>query len=160
MAVAADSTAGPPVPPKKESDLPPLPNNTVPVMGPARDDEFSRAQDRPHDSVKIVEAHEEDHPTESHALADADHDVKGAAQMDHGETEVKDLGWNEKADDVPVPLVGGLPNEDLWMLIRRFNKVSFSLAIFDLNLIPSAANVLCEIPRRTPSRWPRSQHCR
>lgn len=125
MAVAADSTAGPPVPPKKESDLPPVRNTTPPAMGPAQSDEYSRAQERPHDPVEIVEAHEEDHPTESHALADADHDLIGAAQIDHGETEVKNIGWNEKAKDVPVPLVGGLSNEDLWMLIRRFNKVVF-----------------------------------
>ncbi|KAL3428452.1 hypothetical protein PVAG01_01960 [Phlyctema vagabunda] len=68
-----------------------------------------------------VEAHEEDLPTESHALANADHDEKGAAQLDHGQTEVRDLGWNEKPEAIP-PLVGGLPNEELWTLIRRFNK--------------------------------------
>lgn len=61
--------------------------------------------------------------TDSHALAEADHDVKGAAQLNHSETEVKDLGWNEHPNDVPTPLVGGLPNEELWMLVRRFNKV-------------------------------------
>ncbi|MCJ1396907.1 hypothetical protein MMC11_000098 [Xylographa trunciseda] len=60
--------------------------------------------------------------TESHALANADHDEKGAAQDEHSETEVKDLGWNSHPDDVPKPLVGGLPNEELWLLVRRFNK--------------------------------------
>ena len=47
----------------------------------------------------------------------------GAAQIDHGHAEVKDLGWNDHPSDVPAPLVGGLPNEELWTLIRRFNKV-------------------------------------
>ncbi|RPA93927.1 hypothetical protein L873DRAFT_1703435 [Choiromyces venosus 120613-1] len=61
-------------------------------------------------------------PTESHALAVADHDEKGAAQIGHGEPEVKDLGWNERVERVPQPLVGGLPNEELWTLVRRFNK--------------------------------------
>ncbi|CAD6453371.1 caab79d3-ed60-4df6-a6cd-90c860cd7cb2 [Sclerotinia trifoliorum] len=69
-----------------------------------------------------VETHAEDIPTESHALAVADHEEKGAAQLDHGNTEVRDLGWNDQPDDVPVPLVGGLPNEQLWTLVRRFNK--------------------------------------
>jgi hypothetical protein len=64
----------------------------------------------------------ENHPTDSHELANADHEEKGAAQMDHGQTEVRDLGWNEEAANVPQ-LVGGLPNEELWTLIRRFNKV-------------------------------------
>ena len=65
----------------------------------------------------------ESHSTESHALASADHDNKGFAQLDHNATEVKDLGWNEHPEDVPKPLVGGLPNEELWLLVRRFNKV-------------------------------------
>ncbi|TGO80846.1 hypothetical protein BPOR_1631g00010 [Botrytis porri] len=69
-----------------------------------------------------VEAHEEDIPTDSHALAIADHEEKGAAQLDHGNVEVRDLGWNDHPDDVPTPLVGGLPNEELWTLVRRFNK--------------------------------------
>ncbi len=36
---------------------------------------------------EIVEAAPEDHPTDSHELANADHDEKGAAQVDHGQTE-------------------------------------------------------------------------
>ena len=64
-----------------------------------------------------------DAPTDSHALANADHEEKGAAQEDHFETEVKDLGWNDHPKDMPKPLVGGLRNEDLWLLVRRFNKV-------------------------------------
>jgi|SRR5947207_4669769 len=62
-------------------------------------------------------------PTDSHALATQDHEVKGAAQIVHGETEVKDLGWDEDPNRIPAPLVGGLPNEELWVLVRRFNKV-------------------------------------
>ncbi len=73
---------------------------------------------------EVVEAAPEEHPTESHKLANAEHEDKGAAQIDHGQTEVKDLGWNEDAKDAPSPLVGGLRNDDLWTLIRRFNKVS------------------------------------
>ncbi|KAI9851612.1 MAG: hypothetical protein M1838_003206 [Thelocarpon superellum] len=61
-------------------------------------------------------------PTESHSLATADHEEKGTAQEDHDESEVKDLGWNQHVDQVPAPLVGGLPNEEVWTLVRRFNK--------------------------------------
>ncbi|KAF3227119.1 hypothetical protein TWF106_010607 [Orbilia oligospora] len=61
-------------------------------------------------------------PSDSHALAAADQDVKGAAQFDHDHKEVKDLGWNDPTDQIPKPLVGGLSNDDLWTLIRRFNK--------------------------------------
>ena len=58
----------------------------------------------------------------SHELAVADHDEKGHAQAVHGK-EVEDLGWHERSSKIPNPLVGGLPNEDLWVLVRRFNKV-------------------------------------
>ncbi|KAG9244413.1 hypothetical protein BJ878DRAFT_506437 [Calycina marina] len=71
---------------------------------------------------KIVKAHEEEMPTESHQLANEDHDEVGFAQFNHGQAEVKDLGWNENQADVPDPLVGGLSNEELWTLVRRFNK--------------------------------------
>lgn len=65
-----------------------------------------------------------DHPPSlSHALATDDHAQKGHAQQDH-EREVLDLGWNEPKDEIAAPLVGGLGNEDLWLLIRRFNQVS------------------------------------
>jgi hypothetical protein len=64
----------------------------------------------------------EEAPTESHALATAGHEEKGAAQEDHSAHEVKDLGWHAHPNDTPT-LVGGLPNEELWILIRRFNKV-------------------------------------
>jgi len=65
-------------------------------------------------------------PTESHALAleaakSAPPEEKGAAQIAHGD-EVVDLGWNEPKELVAKPLVGGLGNEDLWLLVRRFNK--------------------------------------
>ncbi|TKA71227.1 hypothetical protein B0A49_04170 [Cryomyces minteri] len=44
------------------------------------------------------------------------------AAQSHGEEEVKDLGWNEPPSKIPGPLIKGLPNEELWVLIRRFNK--------------------------------------
>lgn len=65
----------------------------------------------------------ESKPTDSHALAHADHELQGAAQEIHDETEVRDLGWSKHPKNVPAPLVGGLPNEQLWTLVRRFNKV-------------------------------------
>ena len=61
-------------------------------------------------------------PTDSHALAVENHEKKGAAQLPHDQ-EVVDLGWNEPGDRIASPLVGGLSNEDLWVLVRRFNKV-------------------------------------
>ena len=59
--------------------------------------------------------------TDSHALAAADHEVKGVAQRDHDASNVKDTGWRQNAEGVST-LVGGLPNDELWTLVRRFNK--------------------------------------
>ncbi|KZM27843.1 hypothetical protein ST47_g1000 [Ascochyta rabiei] len=68
-----------------------------------------------------------DAPTESHSLAleaargnNPDHGT-GRAQVAHGQ-EVLDLGWNEPKEHVDSPLVGGLSNEEVWLLVRRFNK--------------------------------------
>ena len=73
-------------------------------------------------------------PTESHAMATADHDEKGIVQM-HGQyntdPEVKDLGWNAPPEKIPAPLVGGLPNDALWLLVRRFNKQMYHVKAID-----------------------------
>ena len=42
--------------------------------------------------------------------------------------EVKDFGWNSKPNAVPTPLIKGLANEDLYTLLRRFDKVSRMLS--------------------------------
>ena len=62
------------------------------------------------------------HPTESHALALNVHEEEpGAVERTLVEGEAEDLGWFENPQHVPT-LVGGLKNEELWMLLRRFNK--------------------------------------
>ncbi|ERF69387.1 hypothetical protein EPUS_05932 [Endocarpon pusillum Z07020] len=63
----------------------------------------------------------QDKTTDSHALALADHDIKGAAQIAGQTGDVTDLGWRADAKEIDT-LVGGLPNEELWTLIRRFNR--------------------------------------
>ncbi|KAJ7054900.1 hypothetical protein C8F01DRAFT_1322399 [Mycena amicta] len=60
-------------------------------------------------------------PTDSHALAQVEQEDQGAAQEGH-DAEVMDLGWNQHPANVAKPLIGGLENEELWLLIRRFNK--------------------------------------
>ena len=64
----------------------------------------------------------QDKTTDSHALALADHDIKGAAQIAGQTGDVTDLGWRADPKEIDT-LVGGLPNEELWTLIRRFNRV-------------------------------------
>ncbi len=86
-------------------------------------------------------------PTESHALANADHDWKGATQIGHDEPGVKDLGWTEPPENIPAPLVGGLRNEHLWLLVRRFNKVRREVCSKErspLTISPLEANVSCQ----------------
>jgi hypothetical protein len=95
--------------------------------------------------LEIVDAQEDDKPTASHKYADADQDEKGAVQLDHGDVEVKDLGWNKEAKSVPGPLVTGLSNDELWTLIRRFNK-----QMFHVKSVPSAP-----VSARRPSSWRR-----
>lgn len=57
--------------------------------------------------------------SDSHALASENHEEKGAVQEVErftGDNLVRDLGWNR---DTSRQLIGGLDNEELWMLIRR-----------------------------------------
>lgn len=81
----------------------------------------------------MIEAHQEEAPTASHALAEESmsFEEKGASQIEHGDVEVKNLGWNDQVHRVPRPLVGGLRNDDLWTLIRRFDKQVFYVRSID-----------------------------
>lgn len=69
-------------------------------------------------------------PSLSHALATGDHEVKGLAQTGQQPegAEVLDLGWNQRKPEIAEPLVGGLDNEELWLLLRRFDKVRRTLS--------------------------------
>lgn len=92
-------------------DLLPVPDSTQPVTDPDKTEQsHSLTQDA----------------TASHVLAQEGlkFEEKGAAQLPHDE-EVVDLGWNEPKQNIVAPLVGGMDNEELWLLIRRFNKVCF-----------------------------------
>jgi len=62
-----------------------------------------------------------DESTLSHALAKDDHEEKGLAQHDPDSKEIRDVGWNDKRNP-EEPLIGGIDNEEFWMLVRRFNK--------------------------------------
>lgn len=88
-------------------DLLPIPSDTQPVSDPAKIET----------SATLLED-----PSLSHALATEDHDDKGLVQQDHDE-EVLNLGWNQKKHEIAEPLVGGMDNEELWLLVRRFDKV-------------------------------------
>ncbi|OBT45424.1 hypothetical protein VE00_04557 [Pseudogymnoascus sp. WSF 3629] len=78
-------------------------------------------QVQPGQVVKPVDVAPEDQPTDSHALAATDPEEKGYAQT-HSASSVRDLGWHNDSDSIPRPLIAGLPNDDLWVLLRRFNK--------------------------------------
>lgn len=58
---------------------------------------------------------------DSHDLAHQEHENKGEAQKDPG-AEVRDLGWHKKPEEMPGTLIGGVQNDDLFAMIRRFNK--------------------------------------
>lgn len=88
------------------TDLLPLPADTQPVTDP----------DKTEASNALAEG-----PSLSHALATTEHDEKGLAQQYHDD-EVLDLGWAQKKQEISEPLVGGMDNEELWLLVRRFNK--------------------------------------
>ena len=92
-------------------DFLPIPDNVDAVVDPHK---------------KEVAQSLDESPTSSHALATSPVDPaeRGSAQLAHGNVDVKDLGWQDSAAQIANPLIGGLPNEELWVLIRRFNKVS------------------------------------
>jgi hypothetical protein len=74
---------------------------------------------------QVIKPHQGGKPTASHELADMDHGGEGSAQIEHEEIDGKGLGWNMDEESVPQPLIEDLSNEELWTLIRRFDKQIF-----------------------------------
>lgn len=111
---------------------------------------------------EIVEAHEEKRLTDSHHLADMAAkerpiEERGHAEMSHEEVEVKNLGWNSQAQKVAQPMIGGLTNEELWILVRRFDKVGHGMDMLwtSASVMPLVAETdifPANIPRKVDSR--------
>ncbi|GLI72854.1 hypothetical protein PoHVEF18_001038 [Penicillium ochrochloron] len=71
-------------------------------------------------------------PTDSHVLSQVEQDEKGLIQKAGDTPNITDVGWNNRAD-YTEQLIAGLSNEDLWMLIRRFDK-----QVYNVKAVPEA----------------------
>ena len=88
-------------------------------------------------------------PTASHALATSPSvEEPGLVQLDHDE-EVKDLGWNQPKEGIPAPLVGGMENEDLWVLVRRFDKVCLEELALIQTIFTDSVSSKCTTSKNT-----------
>lgn len=87
------------------------------LRAPLQDLDNSLKKDEKSDDIDLG-------PTDSHILSQIEphEDAKGLAQKAGVTEKVSDIGWGE-SDEIDERIVTGLSNEDLWMLIRRFNKV-------------------------------------
>jgi len=65
-------------------------------------------------------------PTDSHAISQVVPDEKGLIQKAAASHEVSDIGWEHGPDEIGEQIVPGLANDDLWMLLRRFDKACHS----------------------------------
>ncbi|KAJ5541254.1 hypothetical protein N7494_006330 [Penicillium frequentans] len=72
-------------------------------------------------------------PTDSHVLSQVEQDEKGLSQLAGNTAEITNLGWSQPSEHFEEPIIGGLSNEDLWMLIRRFDK-----QIYNVKAVPNA----------------------
>ena len=100
--------------------------------------------------MESVDAAPEEQPTDSHALAATEPEEKGYAQT-HSTSSVKDLGWHNDSASIPRPLIAGLPNDDLWVLLRRFNKVPPLLSLSNHTTNPLSKSNMSKPP--PPPQW-------
>lgn len=85
--------------------------------------------------VDIVKS-ETNAPTDSHALAHADVEETSLIYKASGnDASTADVGWWQQPHEFDDPIVGGISNEDLWMLVRRFNKVWYTVEIGHMSCI-------------------------
>lgn len=96
-------------------------------------------------------------PTDSHVLSQIELDEKGLSQKAGDSAEITDLGWTKPLEHIEGPLIAGIPNEDLWMLIRRFDKVYSTIktpCVRILTETQSEACIQCQsCPRCTTSEF-------
>ncbi|KAJ5399039.1 hypothetical protein N7465_009528 [Penicillium sp. CMV-2018d] len=81
--------------------------------------------------------------TESHVLSRVEQDEKGLSQKAGNTAEITNIGWGESPDAIDEPLVAGLSNEDLWMLIRRFDK-----QVYRVKAVPDAPVQRLDLTRK------------
>lgn len=73
---------------------------------------------------RLAESTSASGPTDSHILSQVnpDEEAKGLAHKAGEDNQLSDIGWG-RSDVIEERVVQGLSNEDLFLLIRRFNKV-------------------------------------
>jgi len=84
---------------------------------------------------KVKEEIDHNFIADSHDLALREPKIQGAIQKQSlGESglKVNDLGWHKDPSDMPDGLIGGVSNDSLFAMIRRFNK-----DVFDVKAVPS-----------------------
>lgn len=59
-----------------------------------------------------------------------DENLGADARLDLKDPDTRDIGWNKDMGCLPPTIVHGMSNEDLFLLIRRFNKVRFRSSLF------------------------------
>lgn len=84
-------------------------------------------------------------------------DIEPAVKMNipertHG--ELTDLGWNDHPASVPEPLVKGMSNDEMWTLVRRFNKVRFFFFFLFRNCGGAYGGSVATVPRPGDSTAP------
>ncbi|KAG0159370.1 hypothetical protein PDIDSM_6892 [Penicillium digitatum] len=82
-------------------------------------------------------------PTESHVLSQVEQDEKGLSQKAGDTEEITNVGWGESPDAIEEPFIAGLSNEDLWMLIRRFDK-----QVYRVKAVPDAPIQRLDLTRK------------
>lgn len=110
----------------------PQPTSNQAPMGPttcqvATSNEDQTLKDKAYKLIdKSTGVFQQNFTADSQELASQDHEVRGAIQTPPKtdlDDKVRDIGWHKSPDEIPDPLLGGLPNGRLWAMIRRFNKV-------------------------------------
>jgi len=104
----------------------------------------SEKTDDDYEVVRQSSAGSDSSPSESGASNDQT-SVKDGEQTN--KAGIKDLGWNRDAKDISPCMIPDVPNDIVWTLIRRFNKVGKQIVTLLLNVsnsIPLSASVSCQ----------------
>lgn len=112
-----------------------MPNDTPdsqPLFMPALKDDVSSSNDPIREPPSPGATHNGDAIGTAH-YTDADlpdhQNIIAAAGNPRAEDDLEDVGWKKNYNEIPRPLIRRLPNEQLWMLIRRFDMVRPALNI-------------------------------
>ncbi len=135
------------------------------AQGSNTTEEAQKIGGAPGEVMAVPRPAEEEGPVSKNTKTSWSESTAAASAVDRlQEAGTDDLGWNDFDAKTPIPVLHGMRNDDLWLLVRRFNKQTYHVKrLYDQNIEhgkhpePSAEDLTSKRKRRLLKRRAKAQ---